>query len=690
MNGFSSLLKSASVALLIGALSACMGNPDDGAASVSEDLCTAGSLVGSVYSAAPGAVVTWNGSASCDFVNPQYQFVFRSPSGTWSVAQAYSTISTYAWDTTGLPLGGYSWQVWVREAGSTAYMETYQSKAFVLTTTTACGSISSTASPAASAVVGTPVTISSAASCGTSTPTYQVVHRLPNGTWQVDQAYSTSAVYNWDTTAAPVGQHQFQIWARAQGSTASYETYATIVYSITASAPCSSVALSAAPSGAAVRGTLVNWTAAASGCVSPTYKFVVRSPAGVWSVAQDYSATPTFAWDTTTAPSGVYGFQVWARAADATTSYDTYRAVDYTVLPVATSASGNVAAGQYHSCLRRADGTVNCWGNNTHGEIGNGTLVNAWTPVAVSGLTGVTAIAAGYTHTCAIVAGGAVKCWGEGTSGQLGNGTTTNSSTPVDVSGLTGAVALAGGAAHTCAVLNDGTIRCWGYNSQGQLGLGNTTISSAYAVPTSAVTGVTTAVAVAAGYYHTCALLSSGAVQCWGANGQGQLGNGTLVSSLSPVSVLGLADVRSIAAAGGVTCSLLFDRTEKCWGGNGYGGLGDGTTANASTPVSVVGLTNAVSISVAYRHSCAVIADGTARCWGAGDAGELGNGTTANSSVPVTVTALSGGATIAAGGRHTCAQLSDATAMCWGYNNEGELGNGLNANSSTPVLVNLP
>jgi len=690
MNGSKRLLISATFVLIVGALSACMSSgPDDDASSISEDLCTAGSLVGTSYIGAPGTVVTWTATATCAFANPEYQFVFGNPSGAWSVAQAYSTSQNYAWNTTGLPLGNYSWQVWVREAGSPAYMETYQTKAFVLTLAERCTSTSTTASPAGSAVAGLPVTLTTTANCGAATPTYAVLHRLPSGVWQVDQGYSTSDVYVWDTTGASVGVHGFQVWTRAQGSTASYESYSSIEYSITNSSPCTSVSLSATPPNASVRGTLVNWTAAASGCGTPVYQFVIRSPAGVWSVAQGYSATPTFAWDTNSAPSGQYGFQVWARAADATVAYDTYTAIDYTVLPVAVSAPNSIVAGLNHTCVLRSGGTVNCWGYNAHGEIGNGVLSDARTPVAVTGLSGVTAIAAGYTHTCAIIAGGAVRCWGEGTSGQLGNGTTTNSSVPVAVTGLTGAVALSGGAGHTCAVLNDGSIRCWGYNSQGQLGLGNATISTAYAVPTSAVAGISTAVSVAAGYYHTCAQLRSGGVQCWGANGVGQLGNGTFTSSLSPVTVAGLADIRSLSAAGGISCAMLFDRTERCWGLNGNGQLGDGTTTNASSPVIVAGLSGAVSISAAFSHGCAVLGDGTARCWGTNVYGELGNGTTTGSLVPVTVSGVTGGASIAAGRSHSCVQISDTTVNCWGIGTSGELGNG-GVSSLVPVVATLP
>jgi len=693
MNGFRGFLKLASAAALVGMLGGCMAAGEDAASAVSEDLCTSGGLVADVpnqaiYQATPGTLVTWTGLATCAFASPQYQFWARPPAGAWTIVQAYSTSSTYAWNTTALPVGGYDWQVWVREAGSTDYTETYGARQFVLSSTDVCTAVSSSAAPATSAAVGQPVAITGTANCGTATPTYQFWHLAPGGTWQVDQAYSTSATYNWNTTGATVGTHQFQIWARAQGSTASYETYVALSYLITSTTSCQSATVSASPPSGAPRGTLVTWTAGSSACGSPTYQFWLQAPGSGWAIAQAYSASPTFAWDTTSGPSGNYNLQVWVRESGATTAYETYAGATYSLGSVAVPAANNLAAGLYHTCIRRADTTVNCWGNNTHGEIGNGTVSNTPTPAVVSGLSGVTAISAGYTHTCAIVSGGAVNCWGENNRGQLGNGTTANATTPVAVSGISSAVALTGGAGHTCAVLNDATVRCWGFNTQGQVGSG--TVALAVTTPV-AVAGVSGVVAIEAGYYHTCALLATGGIRCWGGNEYGQLGNGTTTNSLSPVSVVGLADVRSISLAGNESCAVLFDRTAVCWGDNRQGQLGNGTTTISSSPVAVSGLSSVASVEVGFAHGCAALIDGTTRCWGTNTYGALGNGTTTNSLVPVTVSGLVTAASIITAGYHSCAQLVDSSARCWGYGNQGELGNGVVlANSSLPVTVLLP
>ncbi len=345
-----------------------------------------------------------------------------------------------------------------------------------------------------------------------------------------------------------------------------------------------------------------------------------------------------------------------------------------------------------HTCALLEDSRVRCWGSNRFGQLGNGTTTNSPVPVTVAHLDGqATAVVAGGRHTCALLEDSNVRCWGYNAFGQLGNDSTTNSSTPVTVTNLGGrATAITAGWGHTCALLEDGSVRCWGRNRYGQVGSDSFPQSS---VPVSIIALRRKAIAIAAGDYHTCALLEDGSVRCWGYNAFGQLGNGAITRSSLPVTVFNLGQWTTAIAAGGFhTCALLEDGSVRCWGYNRYGQLGDGSTTSSGLPVTVVNLgERATAIAAGESHTCALLEDGSIQCWGFNRYGRLGNGSTTDSSVPVSVVNLGGRATaIAAGEHHTCALLEDGSVQCWGYNHYGQLGNDSTTNSPVPVsVVNL-
>jgi alpha-tubulin suppressor-like RCC1 family protein len=355
-----------------------------------------------------------------------------------------------------------------------------------------------------------------------------------------------------------------------------------------------------------------------------------------------------------------------------------------TLPPTPVDTAVSIAAGYNHTCALFTSGKVKCWGLNDKGQLGDGTLTNRTTPTEVAGLGGVTAIGAGGSHTCALVGGG-VKCWGENLSGQLGDGTHTDSPTPVDVAGLTnGVAAIAAGGGHTCALMDRGEIRCWGWNGDGQLGDG-TNIDRSNPVPVDAAGALF--YAVTAGYQHTCGLTTSAGVKCWGKNEAGQLGDGTHAGHPQPADVEGLrTTVLSLSLGEFHSCAVMYTHTLQCWGDNQFGQLADDTVRNSLLPIPVAGLADGVTaVSAGSGHTCALTKAGT-ECWGRNYFGQLGNGTKDNSSRPVAVVGFSlTAAAIAAGGNHTCGLTAGGGVRCWGNNAFGQLGDGTTVDRSTPV-----
>ena len=230
---------------------------------------------------------------------------------------------------------------------------------------------------------------------------------------------------------------------------------------------------------------------------------------------------------------------------------------------------------------------------------------------------------------------------------------------------------------HTCALLSGGAIKCWGKNNFGQLGDGTTTSNSSTPVD---VSGITTATSIGVGGFHTCALLSDGEIKCWGHNNFGQLGDGTTTGSITPVDVSGITTATSIALGTERSCALLSGGAIKCWGERGLVG---------STPVDVSGITTATSIALGSTnsHSCALLSGGAIKCWGFNSFGQLGDRTTTDSATPVDVSGITTATSIALGIWHSCALLSGGTIKCWGFNKRGQLGDGTTTDSATPVDV---
>jgi alpha-tubulin suppressor-like RCC1 family protein len=349
-------------------------------------------------------------------------------------------------------------------------------------------------------------------------------------------------------------------------------------------------------------------------------------------------------------------------------------------VPASDPGSVRLALGSAHTCVVLDGGDVKCWGDNRMGQLGLGAPSAAAAgvdrgddlpPVDLGRGRTARSLAAGAYHTCALLEDGDVKCWGDNRFGQLGLGAPGNRGltagdmgdnlTPVSLGPGAHASSLAAGAYHTCAVLAEGgAVKCWGWNDYGQLGLGDSRPrglvaddmgAALAAVPIGEGRG---ALQLAAGTYHTCALLDSplGGIKCWGYNGAGQLGRGSLgpqnpiriqrigtgpftAEDLHPVDLGPGRSALAITAGSAHVCAVLDDHSLRCWGLNMFGQLGIGTNDNRGDDLSETGVhlpavkvgrgTLVSSVSAGAHHTCAVQGP-TVHCWGLNSYGRLGHG----------------------------------------------------------------
>jgi alpha-tubulin suppressor-like RCC1 family protein len=366
----------------------------------------------------------------------------------------------------------------------------------------------------------------------------------------------------------------------------------------------------------------------------------------------------------------------------------------------ACACATKIGGGTEHTCVIKGSQLVWCWGDNANGQLGNNSTTDSSTPVAVTAtnLTGALQVAGGDRHTCARKSDNTVWCWGKNDVGQLGDGTTMQRLTPaaVTATNLSSASDVATGLNHSCAVrTSDGTVWCWGKNDAGQLGDGTMTSSSN---PVQVV-GLSGMAQVVAGEQHTCARKSSdGTVYCWGRNNLGQLSNKTNTDSLTPVQVLKLkgssmtqpvTSVAMLASGRNFVCGLLTTGSIACWGEGTQGQLGNGASTNVILAVTVNTINDGVLLTAGHDHACAKRGGGSEMCWGDNTNGQLGNNMTTDSNVPVTVSNLSGINAIGNGGTHSCALTSSVTVECWGANGQGQIGDGTTVEKHVPTAATL-
>lgn len=353
-----------------------------------------------------------------------------------------------------------------------------------------------------------------------------------------------------------------------------------------------------------------------------------------------------------------------------------------------------IATGKRHACSLYTSGRVRCWGSNFQGQLGLGhtqTIGDDEAPVTslfVNIGDTVLQIEAGDQHTCALLSSGNVKCWGFGQ--YLGNGNTSNIGDN-EFPSAGGFVQLGGtatqisvGDTHSCALMNTGSVRCWGNGTYGQLGYpGISQVGSTVGIIPDINLGGT-AIQISAGGKHTCALLDTGAVRCWGQGQYGQIGYGNInnIGDNEDPSTAGDVDVGGnvvqISTGFEHTCALLDTGFVRCWGSNAQGRLGYGNVGNIGDyeqPSSVgdVVLDTPVSqVTCGYAQTCVLLTNGNVRCWGFGSRGQLGYGNTETIGDNESASAagnisLGGLATqVDTGDTYSCSRLESGKVVCWG------------------------
>lgn len=317
------------------------------------------------------------------------------------------------------------------------------------------------------------------------------------------------------------------------------------------------------------------------------------------------------------------------------------------VNPIDIAVGISFSCGIFGTSPGDAAGEVKCWGKGTSGQLGNNANADSVTPVTVASLSTASQISARANHVCTVLTNGQVMCWGDGGSGQLGDGNMTSSPVPVAVLGTgpdiydivntqgqpasTKAFQVSTGNSHTCARVSatDGSaglnVKCWGATNHGELGNGaplcqvNTICDPKNPNPVPQyVSGVSSATQIAAGGNHTCAVLTSGQLRCWGEGDNGQLGNGAHTRFNYAVVVNGISGATNVSAGSQFSCASVGGSL-KCWGDNGNGQLGDGTAISSASPVITTAVTagsfDPATLMGGDKETCLKLTDETAYCF---------------------------------------------------------------------------
>ena len=414
---------------------------------------------------------------------------------------------------------------------------------------------------------------------------------------------------------------------------------------------------------------------------------------GVWEIGQNDNQSILFGTNTTSI--GTRGHFTSENLGDCVTlccveantkwrvisywgSFNKYTINDFSAL--------EIFLGQSFVIARKSNSALWSWGRNSNGSLGDGTLTNRSSPVAVVGGHQFSSVALGRyfaDYTIARKSDAKLWSWGRNTYGNIGDGTTTNRVSPVAVIGNHIFNLMEAGYFHSIAIKYDSRLWSWGDNTYGQLGDGTRTSRSSPV----AVIGGHLFVSAKAGLYYTMARKSNSTLWSWGYNTYGQLGDGTTTHRSSPVAVIGGHLFISVETQQQHTIARKSNGTLWSWGNNTYGQLGVGNTTNRSSPVAVIGGHSFTSVAVGLNHTIALKADGSAWAWGYNNSGQLGDGTITNRSSPVAVIGNHSFTSVVTRNLCTLARKANGSIWAWGYNLYGELGLGDTINRSSPVII---
>lgn len=353
-----------------------------------------------------------------------------------------------------------------------------------------------------------------------------------------------------------------------------------------------------------------------------------------------------------------------------------------------------ISAGRDHTCGILSSGEAYCWGDDFSGRLGNGaTGGDQESPSSVAGGHYFEVISAGQNHTCGIDLSGTAYCWGNDGDGQLGNGATGGDQVnPSAVNSVLKFKDISAGFDHTCAVSVAGAAYCWGDDSTGELGNGAT--AGDQASPT-AVAGGLSFQSIIVASDSTCGVTTAGAAYCWGADFNGEIGNGaTTGDQISPAAVVGGLIFSRVDCGDDHCCGLTTSSDAYCWGRDNEGQIGNGGTGgNQESPVIVASGLKYSSVSTGYNHSCGVTSAGPSYCWGGDYGGRLGDGSPhTDQDAPSLVAGSLLFRSISGGNDHGCGVTTSGQGYCWGNDNDGRLGNGsgVTAEQDAPYAVDVP